>query len=134
MPSYELTYLISADLSEEEAKALQEKINSLIKEEGGSLSEINEGGKRKLAYPLKNKGQVYLTSLNFQIKPENLANLEKKLKSEPEIFRYLILTKKAPKIVPKVPQVAVASRKPKEKKEKVELKEIEKKLEEILGE
>lgn len=139
MKNYELTFLITPEISEEEAKAFSQKIVSLIQEEGGVL--VGEANllNKKLAYSIKKQTQAYLAVLFFQLEPQKLANLEKKLKAEKQILRYLILTKvpvkeklvKA-KRVPKLP----ISRKPtpKTKEKKVELKEIEKKLEEILHE
>ncbi len=128
MRYYQLTYLISPELNEEELKVFQEKIDSLIREEGGNLADIKEGlVKKRLAYLINKKGQAYLSTLNFYLGSEKLKNLEKKLKAENRILRYLVLTKKMPKIIE-----VLKIRKPREKK--VELKEIEKKLEEILGE
>jgi len=142
MKSYELTYLISAELTEEEARAFQNKIASLIKEEGGILDEIRTPFRRKLAYPIKKQIQAYLAFLNFKINPEGLINLEKKLKSENQIIRYLILIKKPVKakkervrgITARLEPIPFAEKKFTEKEKKVELKEIEKKLEEILKE
>lgn len=138
MKNYELTYLISPELSEEEARAFQEKIISLIKEKGGVLNEANSPIKKRLAYQIKKQGQAYLAILNFQLNPEELAGLEKKIKLENKILRYLILTKKVTKIIPKAVRVRPVTKKLKEtvseKEKKVELKEIEKKLEEILSE
>lgn len=147
MKIYELTYLISSELSETEAKNLQEKIASLTKEEGGILI---EGGipflKRiKLAYPITNKTtrqkqtEAYLAVLAFQSNPEKIANLEKKLKSENQIIRYLLLTKLPLKEVTRrrrEVRTEIISEKPaiEPEEKKVELKEIEKKLEEILKE
>lgn len=151
MKYYELSYLISSDLSEEEIKLFQEKIYSAIKEEGGILADSKNPVKRKLGYPIKNRGVAYLAGLNFNLAPEKLGSLKEKLSSENQILRYLISTKKLPS-VPKIlarPSVSELSKigrrgevlrgKPSPKKilkpkEKVELKEIEKKLEEILGE
>jgi len=130
MKLYEIIYLISADLSEEELKACQEKITSLIQEEG-VLSEVGSSIRKILAYPIKKKRAAFSATLSFQLEPERLENLEKKLKAESKILRYLILTKKLPKMA------VVPVKKPKriiKPKPKVELKEIEKKLEEILGE
>ena len=130
MKNYELAYLISTEVSEEELKKVQEKINSLVQSLAGVLIETNSPIKKLLAYPIKKKSAAYLATLNFQLEPKKLANIEKELKSESKILRYLILTKKLPKKV-----VAVPIRRPEKIiKPKVELKEIEKKLEEILGE
>jgi len=132
MKFYELTYLISPELSEEEIRTLQEKINSLIQEEGGVLSEVNSVVRKTLAYPIEKKRVAYLAILSFQLDPERLGSLEKKIKAESGILRYLILTKKLPKRVAAMP--VKKPRKITKPKPKVELKEIEKKLEEILGE
>jgi len=133
MKYYELNYLISPEISEEEVRAFQEKTAALIKEEGGILIEgSNLLSKKKLAYPIKKKGEAYLATLNFQLNPEKLPNLEKKIKLDLQILRYLILTKSPEKRISvlreeKVKPVSVSEK-------KVELKEIEKKLEEILNE
>ncbi len=131
MKLYELTYLLSPDLSEEELKSLQEKINSFIEKEGGIINELTLPLKKVLAYPIKKKTFTHLGTLSFQFSPEKLENLEKKLKSENQILRYLILAKELPKKVVLPPKLPLIKPKP---KPKVELKEIEKKLEEILGE
>lgn len=133
MKNYELTYLISPDFDEEEIKSLQEKINSSIKEEGGILKETSLINKINLPRPIKNFNQVRLSTLNFQLEAGKIGALEKKLRAENPILRFSILVKAPPK---KLPEIAVREPKklfePKEKK--AELKEIEKKLEEILEE
>ena len=129
MKTYELTYLITPDLSEEETRAFQEKIIASLQEEGGILTEAGIISKKRLAYPIQKKIQVYLAVLTFQLNAEKLVNLEKKLKAEGQILRYIIIVKVPRK--EKVFRIKKALPPPKEKK--VELKEIEKKLEEILS-
>ena len=135
MKSYELTYLISPEVSEEELKSLNEKINSLIyQKEAGVLNEVKIPSKKRLAQPIKKQREAFLTNLSFYLEPDKLENLERQLKSEKKILRYLILVrpkikvakvrKGLPKVIPKIPV----------KEKRVELEEIEKKLEEILGE
>ncbi len=144
MKKYELNYLISPEISEEEAKEFQNKITSFIQEEEGVLNEEGSIIRIKLAYPIKKQAQAYLAVLNFQLNSEKLSSLEKKLKAENQILRYLLLIKKEPEIKPGISRMPVISKKPRrvvlEKsavrtpEKKVELKEIEKKLEEILNE
>lgn len=134
MKYYELTYLISAHLSQEELKKVTEKINSLIQKEGGFLDELKNPFQQKLAYPIKKEERAYLSSLTFHLLPEKLKNLENKLKTLPEILRFLLLTKKVEKIEISTKKILPKIKKPQKKEKKVELEEIEKKLEEILGE
>ena len=132
MQRYELAYLISDEIPEEEVKSLQNKVASSIQEEGGILNKENVFLRRQLAYPIKRQAQAYLVVSDFQLNPEKLADFEKKLKETAQILRYLILIKKSPRPMKTVFRI----RKPKEitEEKKVELKEIEKKLEEILNE
>ena len=134
MKLYELTYLISPEFSEEELKSLNEKINSLIQKGTGVLNEVKLPIKKKLAYPIKKQREAFLINLSFYFQAEKLGSLEKELKSEKKILRYLILAKPKIKIakVRKRPTKVISKIPVKEKK--VGLKEIEKKLEEILGE
>lgn len=133
MNYYELTYLISPNLSEEELKAFQEKIISLIRTEGGRLGKSKNPIKKKLESPIKNEGAAFLTTLSFYSDAEKLENLEKKLKKESPILRYLILNKKAPEKI-KIPEIRPEAKVKKVIKErKVKLEKIEEKLDEILG-
>ena len=140
MKIYELNYLISPDFSGEEITTFQEKINNWIQEEKGILGEINKPVKKILAYPIKKMMQVYLGSINFQVNPEGLLNIEKKLKSDEKIIRYLILAKRPRKISARtlrrtLKKIEPTLTKPEiPKKEKAALETIEQKLEEILKE
>ncbi|TFG35857.1 MAG: 30S ribosomal protein S6 [Parcubacteria group bacterium] len=143
MKPYEISYLISSELSEEEARAFQSKITSFVKEEGGISNEARIPLRKKLAYPIEKQNQAYLAFFTFQLNPEALVNLEKKLKAENQILRYLILIKNPLKPVKERVRKLKHQTEPVdfeenkayvEKEKKVELKEIEEKLEEILRE
>lgn len=147
MKNYEITYLISPDISEEEIKKFSQKVVGFIIEEEGTVKKIIEPLRKKFGYLIKKKGNAFLITLNFQLSPGKLKNLEKKLKSETQIIRYMILTKKEPGEIPAPeklikPPTLREKEKTQETKEtaktikpkKVELKEIDKKIEEILKE
>lgn len=63
--SYETLFVIDADLTEEETKALVEKFQKLIADHG-EIGEVNEWGKRKLAYPINDKTEGYYVLVNFK--------------------------------------------------------------------
>jgi len=150
MKHYELTYLISPELSEEKVASLSKEISSLIQEKQGILENTGIILKKQLAYIIKKKTTAYLASLNFQLKPEELKELKKQVESNSKILRYLILTtnKGTSSLLPRFAnaratkaKLKVASKTikiplviKKTIKKKVELKEIEKKLEEVLKE
>ena len=127
---YELHYLVPSELSEKEIKEVQEKVISLFQNEGGVLVENEEPTKKTLAYPIEKKTEAFLASVSFRLTPDKIKSVEGGIKKEKRIIRYLLLTKKLP---PKPPSsVLKTPKKPHTKK--VELKELDKKLEEILNE
>jgi len=133
MRFYELTFLISANTSEEEIKNLREKITSLVQKEG-VLINGPFFQKRPLAYPIKKQDWAIFGVLDLQMKPNALIKFERKLRSDPRILRYLLIKEEEGKKAATPPQPSILKKKPKiHKREKVELKEIDKKLEEILG-
>lgn len=145
MKLYELTYLMPIDLPEDGVKALQEKINLFINEGQGTIDRIEEIQKKRLGEPQRGQNMAQMATLNFYFAQEKLGDLNKKIKAETQIIHYFILNKKlhkteAPRRIRKTAPVvigeqAVAEKSPSiTKPKKVEIKEIEKKLEEILGE
>mgnify|MGYP000785771241 FL=1 len=59
---YELMYIINPNLSEEETAAVVEKFKALV-EQNGTLEEMEEMGKRKLAYEINYISEGYYLSL-----------------------------------------------------------------------
>jgi ribosomal protein S6 len=133
MKKYQITYLISTELSEKEVTEISEKIGSFIQEHKGILTQRKKPVAKKLGTQIKTQKTAYVASLNFQLDAENLAALDtflKKIKNEAKILRYLITNEKTAeekKSIIRKPFAVKAK-----ETQKVELKEIEKKLNEIL--
>ncbi|OHA75499.1 MAG: 30S ribosomal protein S6 [Candidatus Wildermuthbacteria bacterium RIFCSPLOWO2_02_FULL_47_10] len=139
MNCYELSYLVSPDISSEHLEALRREISALIENEGGVLNTSVSSGQKHLAYPIKKRSLAHLETLRFYIESGQLPNLNRELRVKEHILRFLLVQKKVPKSKPaSVPRLA-PSEKPsdtaqqKSKGPKVELEKIEEKLEELLG-
>lgn len=91
MRDYELVVIISPEVAEEEIPVTVEKIHRFIGERGGSISEVNQWGRRKLAYPIKHfmEGSYVLT--HFKMDPRLTAELEASLGISEEILRHLLV-------------------------------------------
>ena len=74
---YESIYIINPNVDAEGIKGLVEKFNALIESEGGKVTETNEWGMKKLAYPIKKLTQGYYVLVNFEAKPEFIDELER---------------------------------------------------------
>lgn len=135
MKKYELTYLASPELSENGIKTLQEKISSFIQKDEGFLNETSMAPQKRLAYPIKKRVTAYLVILNFQLDPKKLQEFEKKLRTETDILRHMVIVKPIFRKIETRPRrmpISRISEKTPKPKSKVEIAEIEKKLEEIL--
>jgi small subunit ribosomal protein S6 len=126
MKLYELSLIINPELKEEEANRISQEIISLIQEKGGILDNLREIKLINLAYPIQKKERGFFSSFSFYFKPEETNLLDKELKNNKNILRYL-LVKKEPSRLKKTARVEK-----KESKKKVDFKKIEEKLDEII--
>lgn len=86
---YELMYIIDATKSEEELAAIVEKFKTLI-EENGTISEMDEWGKRRLAYLINDMAEGYYVLVKFESAPEFPAELKRVLGITDGIMRFLV--------------------------------------------
>ncbi len=88
---YELVYIIDATKSEDDIKALVEKFKALI-EANGTLGEVNEWGKRRLAYLINDMNEGNYVLIKFTSGPEFPAELKRILGITEGIMRSLVTT------------------------------------------
>ena len=86
---YEVMYIISPNLSEEETAAVVEKFTGLV-EANGTLEELEEMGKRKLAYEINYLTEGYYVLMKFTSGPDFPAELDRILGITDGILRRLI--------------------------------------------
>ena len=85
---YEVLYIIDPMQGEEGIAALVEKFKAMVEAEG-TLSNIDEWGKRRLAYEIDDKTEGYYVLMNFECKPEFPAELERVMKITDGVLRCL---------------------------------------------
>ncbi len=94
MSKYETLVVASAKLEDEERAAVIEKITGLIARFGGNVSETDEWGKKKLAYPIQKMTEAFYYVINFESEDSSCANeMEQQLRIMDGVLRYLIVRK-----------------------------------------
>jgi len=95
MRQYELYLVIDADVEEEDVNAIVERMTQLISAGDGTTSgevvKVETRGKRRLTFPIKNKSEGQDTILYFQTPPQALPEMERVLKLDERVLRYLIV-------------------------------------------
>ena len=86
---YEVLYVIDPTLGEEATAALVEKFKALV-EANGTLTSIDEWGKRRLAYPINDLMEGYYVLMTMDTKPEFPAELDRVFKITEGVMRSLI--------------------------------------------
>ena len=86
---YEVLYIIDPALGEEGTAALVEKFKALV-EANGTLTSIDEWGKRRLAYPINDLMEGYYVLMTMDAKPEFPAELDRVFKITEGVLRSLI--------------------------------------------
>ena len=88
---YELVLIISPEVEEERFDAIIDNISQFITGRGGTLSNVERWGKRRLAYPIRRfmEGNYVLT--RFKLKPALSQELETNLQISEEVLRHLLI-------------------------------------------
>ena len=89
MNNYETLYVLKPTLTDEETAANIAKIEAILVKNGAEILATNKMGMRKLAYPVeKNERGVY-TIVYFKAEGTLINELERNLKFNEEVIKYL---------------------------------------------
>ena len=89
MAFYENTIVAKQDLAEKELKTFKEKYNELINKSSGKVIKIEEWGLLNLANKIKNYKKGFYIHYKFEGNKDTLIEIEKKIKVDGSIIRYL---------------------------------------------
>ena len=90
--NYEAVFIIDPAQGEEGIAALVEKFKALV-EANGTLAEVDEWGKRKLAYPINDLEEGYYVLMTFAADPAFPAELDRLMRINTGIMRSIIVCK-----------------------------------------
>ena len=88
--NYEVAYILDPNLSEEATAALVAKFKTMA-EARGTVAEVDEWGKRRLAYPINYEHEGYYVQFDFTSGPDFPAELDRIYKITEGVIRSLIV-------------------------------------------
>ena len=88
---YELVVIFSPEVVEEKFDTTIDSVSQFITERGGTISDVERLGKKRLAYPIEHfmEGSYVLT--RFNLKPALSKELEANLQISEEVLRHLLV-------------------------------------------
>ncbi|WP_044749264.1 30S ribosomal protein S6 [Bacillus alveayuensis] len=91
MRKYEIMYIIRPNMEDEERKALVERFNNVLTENGAEITEVKEWGKRRLAYEIKDFRDGYYMIVNVVSEPKAVQEFDRLAKINEDIIRHIVV-------------------------------------------
>ncbi|MBR1884171.1 MAG: 30S ribosomal protein S6 [Clostridia bacterium] len=92
MNNYEAVIILSMKVADEEKVAFAEKMKEFINK-NGELANIDEWGKRTLAYDIKKEKEGFYIVLTFTAKPESMSEMDRILRLDERVLKYIVVKK-----------------------------------------
>ena len=89
MNNYELALILNAKVEDEARTATLEKVKEYITRFGGEISDIDEWGRKRLAYEIQKMNEGYYYFIHFNAKGDVVAQVENRLRIMENILRFL---------------------------------------------
>lgn len=91
MKKYELLSIFKPNLDAEEVDKLIEKLESVIKDFGGSVESVDKSGRKKLAYEIQGFRDGFFATTILSIPADKVAEFKRQLRLNDNILRTMFL-------------------------------------------
>ncbi|HNX12854.1 MAG TPA: 30S ribosomal protein S6 [Paludibacteraceae bacterium] len=86
---YEAVFILTPVLSDVQMKEAVDKFKAVITDNGGTITNEENWGMRKLAYPIQKKSTGFYALLQFDVEPTVIATLETQFRRDERVLRFL---------------------------------------------
>ena len=95
MNKYELAVVVSAKIEDDERAAVVDKCKALIERFGGTITEVDDWGKKRLAYEIQKMKEGFYYFIQFDGNADSPAQVEANVRIMESVIRYLCVRKDA---------------------------------------
>ena len=95
MNKYELTVVVSAKLEDDARAQVIEKVQALVTRFGGNVTEVEEWGKKKLAYEIQKMKEGFYYFIHFESETTTPGEIEQRIRIMDGVIRYLCVKQEA---------------------------------------
>lgn len=89
MNSYELALVLNAKIEDDDRAATLEKVKDLVTRFGGTIKDVDEWGKKKLAYEIQKMSEGFYYFIHFDAEAGTPAEIESRIRIMENVLRYL---------------------------------------------
>jgi len=91
MPLYETTYILNPSLEEEQLTRLQEKYTEYVTKNGGEIINVENWGKRKLAYEVNGNTEGVYIIMKFSSQTQVAENLRRDMRLSDDVVKAMVI-------------------------------------------
>ena len=91
MNKYELALVVSAKIEDDARTAVVEKAKEYITRAGGTVTEVEEAGKKRLAYEIQHMREAFYYFIQFEAESSAPAEIESRIRIMDNVLRYLVV-------------------------------------------
>ena len=91
MNKYELAVVVSAKIEDEERAQVVDKCKALVERFGGTITEVDEWGKKRLAYEVQKMREAFYYFIQFEGEATLPAEIESRIRLMENVVRYLVV-------------------------------------------
>ena len=95
MSKYELALVVNAKIEDEAREAVVEKAKGYVARYGGTVTEVEEWGKTRLAYEVQKMREGFYYFIQFEADATCPAEVERHVRIMDNVMRYLVVKKEA---------------------------------------
>ena len=95
MNKYELAVVVSAKIEDDERAQVIEKVKALVERFGGQISDVDEWGKKRLAYEIQKMKEGYYYFIQFESDAETPSEIEQRIRIMDNVIRFLCVRQDA---------------------------------------
>ena len=96
MNKYELAVVVNVKLEDEERAAVIEKVKEYIVRSGGTVTDVEEWGKKRLAYEIQKMKDAYYYFIKFESENTDCPNeVEDNIRIMENVIRFLVVKQEA---------------------------------------
>lgn len=95
MNKYELAVVVNAKIEDDERAQAIERVKELIARFGANVTDVDEWGKKRLAYEIQKMKEGYYYFVHFEAEPSVPRELEERIRIMDNVLRYLCVKQEA---------------------------------------
>ena len=95
MNSYEMALVLNAKIEDDQRAATLDKVKSVLERFGAEIKDIDEWGRKKLAYDIQKMSEGFYYFIHFDAEPEAPAEIESRMRIMDNVLRFLCVKQDA---------------------------------------